>query len=175
MSTLLESPTHRREGRARPSIFTEGALAGLAGAAVVALWFFIYDLMIGAPLRTPALLGSALFRSAHDWHAVQVTSGIVLKYTVVDVIAFLLLGWAIAGLLALADREPRVRFVVFMLFCCFQVVVLALIGTLAAWLLEPLAWYPVIGANLAATAAMLWVFSRRHRLSVWRSDTLPPA
>jgi hypothetical protein len=174
VSTALESRTAPRAQRDRTSILVEGALAGLGAAAAVAVWFFVYDLMIGAPFRTPALLGAALFRSAHDWNAVAIRPSIVLQYTMVHVGAFLLLGWTVAGLLALADREPRVRFAAFMLFCCFQVVVLVLIGMLAAWLLEPLAWWLVVGANLAATAVMLWVFSRRHRLSVWRSDTLPP-
>ena len=37
-------------------------MAGLIGAAVVALWFLALDWIQGEPLRTPELLGSALLR-----------------------------------------------------------------------------------------------------------------
>src|SRR5262245_57487112 len=102
MREAVQTAIRPRVRHARHSIFAEGASAGLAGAAAVALWFFIYDLIIGAPFRTPALLGAALFRSAHDWRAVEVAPSIVLKYTVFHVVVFALLGWALAGLLALA-------------------------------------------------------------------------
>ena len=39
----------------------EGVIAGLIGAAIVAVWFLIYDAARGRPLRTPALLGAATF------------------------------------------------------------------------------------------------------------------
>ena len=33
----------------------EGVIAGLIGAALVAVWFLIYDAASGRPFRTPAL------------------------------------------------------------------------------------------------------------------------
>ena len=172
---LANQLVHRRRQRAGNSVWREGAEAGLAGAAVVAVWFFIYDLAIGMPFRTPTLLGAALFSSAHHASGVVTSPALVVKYSVVHVLAFLLFGWAAAGLFALADREPRFRYVLFLLFCCFQVVAFAFIAVIAAWLLEPLAWWLVLGANLAATAAMLAVFGRHHRVAFWREDVLPPA
>ena len=41
--------------------FREGVIAGLIGAALVAVWFLIYDAARGRPFRTPALLGAATF------------------------------------------------------------------------------------------------------------------
>ena len=35
----------------------EGALTGVIGASVVALWFFVIDVMAGHPLATPNVLG----------------------------------------------------------------------------------------------------------------------
>ncbi len=35
----------------------EGLMAGLLVAVTVAVWFLLYDLAAGRPLRTPALLG----------------------------------------------------------------------------------------------------------------------
>jgi hypothetical protein len=45
----------------RHGILHEGILVGLAGAAAVAIWFFLYDLALATPFRTPALLGAVLF------------------------------------------------------------------------------------------------------------------
>ena len=44
----------------------EGIWAGLLGAAAVAIWFLAYDAVAGLPLRTPALLGAALFHGLRD-------------------------------------------------------------------------------------------------------------
>ncbi|MCI0546780.1 MAG: hypothetical protein L0027_05800 [Candidatus Rokubacteria bacterium] len=153
-----------RGGRRRPSILLEGLIAGLAGAAAVALWFLVYDLAQGTPLRTPALLGAALFEGLRSPDGLVATDRLVLKYTAVHVLAFVLFGWAAAGLLALADRDRRVLIGVFMLFCCFQVAALAAMMILAQWLVEPIGWLSVVGANLLATLAMLAVFWRNHRL-----------
>jgi len=47
-------------------VLYEGILVGLAGAAAVAVWFLLLDLVAGAPLRTPALLGEVLFDGLRD-------------------------------------------------------------------------------------------------------------
>ena len=158
--------------RRSTSVLREGLLAGLAGAAAVALWFFVHDLLAGEPLRTPALLGAALFGGIRQPSAAGVHAALVLKYTVVHVVVFALFGWLVAGLLALSDREKRIRLAVFMLFCCWQVVTLVGLVGFAAWLHEPLPWWSVLGANLVAMGAMLAVYGRRHSLVFWRDDML---
>ncbi len=145
----------------------EGALAGLAGAAAVAVWFLLYDLGAGMPLRTPALLGAALFHGLRDPGALVVSLSLVLQYTVIHGLAFIAFGWAAAGLLALADREPRLLFGFVMLFCCFEVFFFAMIATLAEWLFDSLAWWTILAGNLLAALVMLAVFFRGHRLA-WR-------
>jgi len=150
-----------------PRVAREGLLAGLAGAVAVAAWFLAYDLAAGVPLRTPALLGAALFHGLRDPDALVISLPLVLQYTVVHGLVFILFGWAVAGLLALADREPRLLFGIFMLFCCFEVFFVALVAILAEWLLEALAWWTILAANLLATVAMLGYFFRGHRMA-WR-------
>jgi hypothetical protein len=145
----------------------EGLIAGLAGAAAVAVWFLLYDEAAGAPLRTPALLGAALFQGLRDANALEVTVPLVLQYTVVHGLVFILFGWAAAGLLALADREPRLLFIFFMLFCCFEVFFVALIAVLAEWLFDTIAWWTILTANLLAAVAMLGYLFRGHRVA-WR-------
>src|SRR6266496_1869697 len=122
----------------RSKVLYEGVMVGLAGAAAVAIWFFLYDLAAGAPFRTPALLGAALFEGLRDPAALTITPALVLQYTVVHGLAFLAFGWAAAGLFALADRDRHVLFGVFMLFCCFEVAALAAVEVMASWLLDTL-------------------------------------
>ena len=162
---------HRALGRALMGPWTriarEGLVAGLLGAAAVALWFLLYDLAAGAPLRTPALLGAALFHGLREPSALVITLPLVLQYTLVHGLAFILFAWAAAGLLALADREPRLLFGVFMLFCCFEVFFIALVAILAEWLFETIAWWTILAGNLVASLVMLGYFFRGHRVA-WR-------
>ncbi|PYO55274.1 MAG: hypothetical protein DMD83_20530 [Candidatus Rokuibacteriota bacterium] len=146
---------HRALGKALLGPWTrlarEGLIAGLAGAAAVALWFLLY----------------ALFHGLRDPGALVITLPLVLQYTALHGLAFILFGWAAAGLLALADREPRLLFGVFMLFCCFEVFFIAVIAILAERLLETLAWWTILAANLLASLVMLGYFFREHRVT-WR-------
>jgi len=162
---------HRALGRALlgpwVQVAREGLLAGLIGATVVAVWFLLYDLAAGVPFRTPALLGAALFQQLRDPSALVITGPLVLQYTIVHGLAFIAFGWAAAGLLALADREPRVIFLFLMLFFCFEVFFFAFLVLLGEWMLEALVWWPVLAANLLASGAMLAYFFRGHRLA-WR-------
>jgi hypothetical protein len=162
---------HRALGRVLLGPWTrvarEGIVAGLLGAAAVAVWFLLYDLAAGMPLRTPALLGAAVFHGLRDPNAVVVTLPLVLEYTVLHGAAFIGFGCAAAGLLALADREPRLLFGFVMLFCCFEVFVLAMMATLAEWLFETLAWWTILTGNLLAALVMLWFFFGHHRVA-WR-------
>jgi hypothetical protein len=148
-------------------IVREGLFAGFLGAAAVAIWFLLYDTAAGVPLRTPALLGSALFHGLRDPSALVIGWPVVLEYTLVHGAAFIAFGWMAAALLALADREPRLLFVFIMLFCCFEVFTFAMISVLAHWLLETIAWWTILAGNLIASVVMLGCFLRGHRVA-WR-------
>ena len=163
---------HRALGRALLSplwnrAVREGIWAGLLGAAAVAVWFLVYDTAAGVPLRTPALLGAALFQGLREPSALVITLPLVLQYTVVHGAIFVAFGIAAAGLLALADRDPRLLFGLVMLFCCFEVFFAALLTILAEWLLEAIPWWTILGGNLVAAIVMLGFFFREHRVT-WR-------
>jgi len=143
----------------------EGIWAGLLGAAAVALWFLAYDAAAGVPLRTPALLGAALFHGLRDPSALVITTPLVLQYTVIHGLAFVAFGLVTAGLLTLADRDPRLLFAFFMLFCCFEVFFAALVAILAEWLLEAVPWWTILAGNLLAATVMLGFFFREHRVT----------
>ena len=125
-------------------------MGGTIGAVAIAVWFLCIDVSMGQPFRTPALLGATLFEGLKDPAALHPTVRVVLEYTLVHWVAFVAFGLVAAGLLAAADRDPRLLFVVFMLFCCFEVFALGLISVLAEWLFGVLAWWTLVLANFLA-------------------------
>jgi hypothetical protein len=106
---------------ARNSVLREGVLAGIIGAAIVALWFLVLDVGRGQPLFTPALLGTAVFRGATDPGALQIALGPVLGYTLIHVGAFVGFGVVAASLLATSEREPPMFIAFVVLFAAFEV------------------------------------------------------
>jgi hypothetical protein len=144
----------------------EGMIAGTIGAAVVAVWFLMYDMAHGRPFATPALLGAVLFQGLRDIGSLRITPTLVLEYSVVHWATFVLVGCMAAVLLAAADRNPGLVPGLFVLFCCFEVAALGLIAVLGEWLFEALPQWSIVIGNLLAAAAMLGVFFRRHRI-VW--------
>jgi hypothetical protein len=137
-------------------VLREGTRAGLIGAATVALWFLLIDTVLGAPLRTPRLLGEGFLR-------VEGGAPAVAAYTVVHVLAFVLFGVVAAVLIAGAEREPMFVFALVILFTAFEVAffVATLIG--ARWVLDELAGWTIFAGNVLASAAMLGYFFAGHR------------
>jgi hypothetical protein len=151
------------------AVIGEGVLAGLIGAAVVALWFFAIDAIHGEMLRTPKLLGSALLRQ-------ETPTAAVLSYTVVHGIAFVLFGVIGAFLIAGAERQPMLIFALVILFTAFEIFFFGLILIAASWVMDELAGWTVFVGNLLAAAAMLSFYFRRHRglahrlSAAWEAD-----
>jgi len=86
----------------------EGLLIGILAAAGVALWFFVTDLLAGAPLATPRHLGTVV-ASALGLHAVAASPAVaIFFYSVIHFAAFALLGIAAVVVVILARREPGV-------------------------------------------------------------------
>ena len=97
----------------------EGIAAGIVGAAVVALWFLILDLLSGRPLYTPTVLGTALFRGGRGLAAPEtlpISTEMVLMYTWVHALAFCVIGGVASRLLALSEKNPHIGFGILLLF-----------------------------------------------------------
>jgi hypothetical protein len=145
------------------AVFREGAVAGLLGGAVVAVWFLVYDMVSGRPLRTPALLGAAMFEGLRDPRALDVRLDVVLGYTVLHFAVFAAFGLLVSVLFTAAEREPRVLLGLFILL-----LEEALVGALL--------WWNIATANLLAALSMLVYFFLRHRslgarlLERWSED-----
>src|SRR5207247_11238828 len=102
-SNRLGSRPHSMERRvlmdSRSSYLRDGIIAGLIGAAIVAVWFLIYDAARGYPLRTPALLGAAAIQGVRDPGTVAVSPTLVAQYTVLHGLVFALCGIVAAATL----------------------------------------------------------------------------
>ena len=59
-SHTTNTPTVVSESSEISGVYVEGLVAGLIGAATIAVWFFILDLYNGRPFYTPNVLGAAL-------------------------------------------------------------------------------------------------------------------
>src|SRR6267378_1476417 len=73
-------------------ILREGFIAGCIGAAAVAIWFLIVDVINGQPLFTPAMLGSAVFWGATGSEHVIIEPARIFGYTMIHVSAFVVVG-----------------------------------------------------------------------------------
>src|SRR5690349_6256693 len=90
-SPILDDPASRGAGA-----YADGILAGLVGAATIALWFLALDSLHGRPFYTPTVLGTALFRTSglEALPSVAPDFELVLGFTWVHMLAFLLIGVA---------------------------------------------------------------------------------
>jgi hypothetical protein len=148
---------------AQRSILREGVVAGLIGAAVVAVWFLLFDIARGRPFLTPGLLGAAAFQGVTNPIGVEPTLANVLGYTLIHGLAFLAFGVVAASLMAVSEREPALFLAFVILFASFEVFIFAVVGAIGKSMLGALVWWSVLVGNLLASVAMLWYFFRAHR------------
>jgi hypothetical protein len=136
------------------SIWVQGIIVGMIGAATVAVWFFIIDLVLGRPLFTPAALGSALFLGTQELEAVEVTAGIVTAYTLFHLAAFAILGAAVVRIVRRARKTPPLVLGALLIFVVFQALFMGLLAIAAEFLLGALAWWAVAVGNILAALTM---------------------
>ena len=144
-------------------VVREGIVAGLVGAALVALWFLVFDLLQGVPLRTPAILGAVIFHGARDPHAVSLAAGPILLYTLAHGVAFMIVGVVAAFLIDGAEDEPAMLIALLIFFAAFEVFFLALIVFIAQPVLGVLAWWAILIGNFLSIVGMLAYFFVWHR------------
>ena len=146
------------------ALYQEGLVAGLVGAATIALWFLILDSLSGRPLYTPTVLGTALFRRGGTTPLSEILPNLemVLMFTWVHGLVFVAIGGIVARLLALSERQPSVGFGILMLFVFFEFGFIVAAMFFAEPILHALAWPAVLVANILAAAAMGGYFWLRH-------------
>lgn len=146
-------------------LYQEGMIAGVLGAAVVALWFLLLDTLNGRPFWTPTVLGTALFRRSgglESLEATPVSLEMVLMFTWVHGLLFAALGGTAARLLGHVERHPSSGFGVLLLFVVFQFAFIAAATAFAAPVLRVLPAWSILVANLLAAGVMTAYLRRRH-------------
>jgi hypothetical protein len=145
------------------SVAENGVLAGMIGAAVVAIWFLIVDLLTrGVPFYTPSLLGSVIFAGLTPEQVTGANGAAIFAYTGLHGILFLCAGAVLAWMFSQFERNPQVGLVLLILFVTFEAIlwgvgvsmVPALAGAVGAW--------AILVANVASAAAMFVFLLRRH-------------
>lgn len=162
----LERLSVQSRDRELVSAYSEGIRAGLVGAATIALWFAILDLVRGQPLFTPTVLGTAIFRGGAGLDrpdALAPELEMVLSFTWIHLLVFLLLGMGAARLLAAAEHDSHIGFGVLLLFFVIEFGFIGASMVFAAPVLDALAWPSVAVGNLLAALAMGFTFWRGHR------------
>src|SRR6185295_9479726 len=91
------STLHSEESTDRSAVYEQGLAAGVLGAAAVAIWFLIVDLVAGRPFFTPSILGTALFQGSAAVatpERVPVSLEMVVVFTWIHVLVFVIIGVA---------------------------------------------------------------------------------
>jgi hypothetical protein len=144
-------------------VYLDGAVAGLIGAAIVAVWFLFMDAVTRLPLYTPTVLGEGLFLREQGLTSnagEQVSLKLTLMYSGVHGLVFMVLGVIAAYLLLLPKRKLHFGISILLLFAILE---LGFVGTafvLAKPVLDELAWPIVLIGNFLAAAGMacyLWL------------------
>ncbi|MGH7668961.1 MAG: hypothetical protein ACRENQ_05655 [Gemmatimonadaceae bacterium] len=145
----------------RNGILREGSIVGVLGATSVAVWFFIIDLVLRHPFQTPIGLGRGFFTLFGQTTTRDSDLLVVIGYTVVHYLAFIIAGIVIAAVVNWAHRQPTVLAGGLILFIVLEVAFYGIISVLIhVPVLGVLAWYNVAVGNLIA-AVVMGIYIRR--------------
>lgn len=166
MHDFTAEPTRSELSGVREGIFT-----GLLGAAVVAAFYFVLDLLRGHPLLTPSVLGEAfLLHESPNTAAVNVTA--VLAYTGFHLLAFVAFGLLLAALVRAAEQSSLARYALVQLFIVFELFFYGLlsIGSETARGMFPL-WGVLTANSLAAITMGVWQWRHHPMLRLATQST----
>jgi hypothetical protein len=128
-----------------------GALAGAAGAALLALFFLAVDAVRGTPLQTPSFLAATSFGVS------GVSAGLLALYTVIHFLAFVAIGIAVAWLLDAADMRPHLLLGPVLGILLFDLLFYAGVVVTGVNVVTALGWPAVLVGNLLAGIAVIGV------------------
>jgi hypothetical protein len=164
--TAVHSLSVPSRDRVLASAYGEGIRAGLVGAFTIALWFAILDGLHGRWLFTPTVLGTALFHGGaglDDPTSLAPSAEIVLGFTWIHMLVFLIVGMGAARLLVLAEDDSHLGFGILLLFLVFEFGFVGACMLFAEPVLHALAWPAIVAGNLLAAIAMAATFWRHHK------------
>ncbi len=126
----------------RSRIIIDGAIAGLLGAGVVALWFLIFDAARGQIFETPVMLAAAILHGSHPegLSAIQ----LMLEYSVLHFTAFIIAGIVGANLLEAAENEPTLMISLLVFLGAFDVFFVGVVMFLGAGVMHAVTWWGIV-------------------------------
>ncbi len=149
----------------RAMVFLDGLIAGIIGAAIIAIWFLFIDTVSGLPLYAPTVLGAALFLGPEDLASteqVQISLRLTLMYTWVHGLVFIVLGEIAAYFHLSVGKNPNLGLSILLLFVILE---FGFVGTTLVFanpIVYELAWAMVLLGNLLAAAGMACYLWLRH-------------
>jgi hypothetical protein len=164
-TTASGSELRSGEAAENSRVYQQGLVAGALGAAAIAVWFLAVDVIAGRPLFTPAILGTAIFKGASavaEPGAVPITFDMVVAFTWIHLLVFLLIGLGASLLLDWAEREPNAGFGIVLFLVVFLLGFAVVSMVLAEPVLRALTLPLVLLGNLFAAGAMAIYLRRRH-------------
>jgi hypothetical protein len=141
----------------RARVYLDGAIAGIIGAAIIAILFLFLDAVTRLPFYTPTVLGAGLFMGADDLASterVEVSLKLTLMYTWVHWLAFIALGVIAAQFISLTKKKLNLGLAILLLFVILE---FGFVGTwfvIAEPVLDELAWTMVLVGNLLAATGI---------------------
>jgi hypothetical protein len=164
-SSTTSAPSTTSPSSTITNIYFEGIVAGLIGAATIAVWFFVLDIFSGRPFYTPNVLGTAIFRHGAGLdrpETLPISFEMVVIYTWVHGLVFCVIGGLASKLLALAEVNLNLGFGMLLLFVIFEFGFFGAAFIFAEPILRALAWPAVLVGNLLAAITMAAYFWRHH-------------
>jgi hypothetical protein len=148
------------------AVLENGAVAGMLGALVVAVWFFALDSVQSRPFFTPTLLGSVVFAGAGAEEVQSVNAIMAFAYTGLHGLLYLIAGTVLAWMFQQADERPQFGMILILLFVLSQAVLFGLEVTVVPRLVGVLGAFSVILANVLSAIAMFWFLLQRHPMVI---------
>jgi hypothetical protein len=149
----------------RAMVYLDGLIAGIIGAAIIAIWFLFLDAVIRLPFYTPTVLGEGLFLRGQDLastEGVQVSLKLILMYTGVHGLVFMVLGVIAAYFLLLTRKKPTLGLWILLIFVILEFGFVGTAFVFAEPVLHELAWPMVLIGNLLAATGMASYLWLRH-------------
>jgi hypothetical protein len=143
-------------------LFREGLITGVVGAAAVAGWFLLTDLIQGRPLSTPSILGQVILYGNTAPVVSPAQWGPVVSYTLLHLGAFVLFGIMLTQLVHLAMSSPLARFGLMIVAVVFEVFFLIITYAVFNLTSSLFPWWSVLAANSLSLLAMGFYLQRSH-------------
>ena len=144
----------------------EGMMAGVLGAAVVAIFYLVFDVVVrGAALLTPSILGQVLVLGQRNPDLTSINGTAILLYTVVHVVAFVVFGYLLTALALRSEKSDLARYAVVQLLIVFELFFYGLLAVAASTTRGAFPFWSVLTANsLAAIAMGTWLWKRHPKV-----------